>query len=197
MFRRLVILVLVALAGACTGPQFEAEVTRFHVAGLSDYEGKRIRVEPARDDIDGVVFARYAAMLGERLAALGFVPAGKDEPDWLARLDYSVTATETAPESGAQVGIGAGHFGRHVGVSGAFGFPIGGHEPEAVYNRRISLALIEAESGRRLWEGRAVSTGRTADLDAVMPLLIKALLEGFPGESGRTVEVRLPVEGRQ
>ncbi|MFQ5346958.1 MAG: DUF4136 domain-containing protein [Rhodothalassiaceae bacterium] len=197
MFRPLCVLCFVALLGACAAQQFEADVTRFHVAGLSDYEGKRVRVEPARDDIDGVVFARYAAMLGERLAALGFVPAGKDEPDWLARLDYSVTATETAPESGARIGIGGGHFGRHVGVSGAVGFPIGGHAPEAVYNRRISLALIEAGSGRRLWEGRAVSTGRTADLDAVMPLLIKALLEGFPGESGRTVKVRLPVEERE
>ncbi len=194
MHHRIAVLLLALAVAACAAPRFEADVTRFHVDDVQAFAGRQVTVKPARPDLDGLEFAGYAALLGEALGRLGFVPAGEGAPDWIAYLDYSVTPLATGSEGGARVSVGGGHFGRHVGVSGGLSLPLGEDEPDTVYSRRISLALVDAASGTRLWEGRAVSVGRVRDLEAVMPLLIEALLRDFPGESGKTVAVELPVE---
>ncbi len=194
MLYRIAVPLLALAVAACAAPRFKADVTRFYVDDVHAFAGKRVTVKPARPDLEGLEFAEAAARLGEALGKLGFVPAGEGEPDWIADLDYSVTPLATESGSDARIGIGGGHFGRHVGLSGGLSLPLGKNGPDTVYSRRISLALVDAASGTRLWEGRAVSVGRVKDLGAVMPLLIEALLRDFPGRSGQTVEVELPVE---
>jgi hypothetical protein len=49
-------------------------------------------------------------------------------------------------------------------------------------------------SGRTvLFEGRAVAEGQRREIAPVMPYLVRALFTGFPGSSGTTVRVDVPV----
>ena len=64
-----------------------------------------------------------------------------------------------------------------------------------VYRRRLELDIdSKTVAGKRYYEGRVESTGQTETLPAVMPYLIRALFADFPGNSGQTRRVDVPVE---
>ncbi|GAB4575833.1 MAG: hypothetical protein Tsb008_17770 [Rhodothalassiaceae bacterium] len=185
-------LVLSLALAACARADFRAEVTRFHDGGLAQPGGRTVRIEPLDPETDPIAFSHAAAALGTRLGRLGFAPAGDGAPDLIARLAIRFVPVETAPTEGASISIGGGSFGRSGGVSGALSFPVGERAPDRGYSREASLILIDAARDVRIFEGRAVSLGKTGDRAKVVPLLLDALLADFPGESGRMIEVRLP-----
>lgn len=186
-------LLLAGLLSACSGNELEADVTRFHLGPMLGMTGKRVTIEPARPELEGLEFSGHAARVGEELGRHGFTPAGAGEADILALLDYSVSPIEVERDSPLRIGLGGGGFGRNVGGSAGLSFPVGGGS-STVWVRRIDLVLTDAVSGVRLWEGRAVSEGKVQDLAFVLPLLTEALLSDFPGESGRTVRVEIDPE---
>jgi hypothetical protein len=49
--------------------------------------------------------------------------------------------------------------------------------------------IIRDRDGRSVFEGRVVSTGRSAEIAAVLPQMIDSLFTNFPGESGKTKRV--------
>jgi len=189
------VLALLFLLTGCAADPFRADVTRFHAEQLPTLEGASVTIRPFEDDdTPQAQFAEQAAMLGEALAMTGFRPAGDEDADIVARLKYSTSPLQMARDSGVRIGIGGGHFGDNVGVSGGLSFPVGESGPQTGYNRRLDLALYDAPSGRRIWEGRAMSTGRSDDHMQILTLLARALLRDFPGEAGHTVEVEIPVD---
>ncbi|GAB4138183.1 MAG: hypothetical protein Kow00104_20980 [Rhodothalassiaceae bacterium] len=185
-------LVLPPLLAGCGGSDFRAEVTRFHGGDIVPPGGRTVRIEPLDPETDPIAFSHAAAALGTRLGRLGFAPAGDGAPDLIARLAIRFVPVETAPTEGASISIGGGSFGRSGGVSGALSFPVGERAPDRGYSREASLILIDAARDVRIFEGRAVSLGKTGDRAKVVPLLLDALFADFPGESGRMIEIRLP-----
>ena len=76
LFRRLTLLAslgLISALGACASPGFEAEVTRFHT--LPAPAGETLLIEPLDNLEAGIEFGAYANLIGERLGALGYIPA--------------------------------------------------------------------------------------------------------------------------
>lgn len=53
---------------------------------------------------------------------------------------------------------------------------------------------MRTADNQNLFEGRAQSTTRNSDLPFLVPRLVSALFTDFPGNSGETVNVRLPRE---
>ena len=92
------------------------------------------------------------------------------------------------------MGIGVGGFGGNVGGSVSTSVGLGENRGETVYARRVSLVLEDATSGERLYEGRAVSVGKSGDLARVMPHLLEALFDNFPGTSGTSNEFKKKIE---
>lgn len=200
---------LATLASACATPGFEADVTRFHAIS-GPINNQTLRIEPSQAESGqaefelpggagnaGLEFTRYANIVGDTLATHGFSPAGEAEPDVIAQLGYSVSNTD-AVDSGSSsrvgVGVGGGSGGHGSGISLGLGtsFNLGGG-PKPVFLRRLTLVLIDQASGEPIFEGSAASRGTSPDLAEAMPLLVRALLSDFPGQSGRTVRVKLDV----
>jgi hypothetical protein len=75
---------------------------------------------------------------------------------------------------------------------GPWGFPERQYNVE-VFVRTLKLNIDDA-NGKRLFETTVVSQGRIRELSAVMPAMITAAFEGFPGESGKTRVVEIPLE---
>lgn len=61
-----------------------------------------------------------------------------------------------------------------------------------VYTRTLKLNI--EQTGKRVFEASAVSEGNIKELPTIMPYLVASVFEGFPGESGRTRRVELPLQ---
>lgn len=190
-FWRFMVLLAVAFAAAGCASKFEADVTRFHQ--LAEPDSRTVAVVARDPGVDrSIEFERYAGMIRERLIAEGFTaPADGITPDIMAEVSYGVGEGRRAIRDGGDnpvsVGVGVGGGSRSgVGVGVSTGFGIGGGSSGSTFMRHFELVLTRAADGRRLFEGRVISEGKSHDLPAVMPLMIDALFEDFPGVSGST-----------
>ena len=178
---------LLLLAGCARN--FEAEVTRFHT--IVQVGGQTATIVPADPQLAGLEFTSFADIVGGQLERYGYSAAGTAAPDLRVIMGYAL-AEIGSERGGPTVGLGVGRFGHHTGVSFSGLFNIGGRR--TYYSYRLDLVIEDVASGQRLFEGHSITSGLGPDMGAVMPYLVAALLENFPGQSGATIRVELPVE---
>lgn len=187
-------LIAAALAGCATAAT-PVRVTRFHLGTPID-RGSVI-VEPIADAGSAGLEARiYADAVAAALGEQGFQPAltGATAP-----LRATVTFTRQVRDLGTapppvSIGIGGGSFGGGVGGGGSIGFGIGKGRHREAYLTELSVQLRRTSDQTVIWEGRARSEAdsraRDAQPDVIAQKMARALFKGFPGESGRTINVR-------
>jgi hypothetical protein len=66
------------------------------------------------------------------------------------------------------------------------------------YQRILLLNMIDINESSKdnvvtAFEGRVISRGSTGEISKVLPTLIEALFRNFPGESGKTKKIILPL----
>lgn len=181
---------MLLLLQGCT--QFlRGDVVAFHEDSLP--MGETIRVE-ALDAEKGrsLEFRAYARMIADELRELGYMPveAPGAAATLIAEVDYSVTSggeeTRTTRRFPPYVRYHF-HYGRFQDPF-YFGFDNSWTDTVTTtpsYLRQLSLNIVRNDAERtRLFEGRVRSSGRQGELAEVMPYLVTALFENFPGESG-------------
>lgn len=190
-------LLLTPLLASCAA-NLETQVTRFHE--LTSPVGETIEIQPLNPAYrNSIEFTQYADMIGARLGTVGYKPPVKGEPSVLiAHIDYGVgpgvggiRQSESPVSVGVGVGGGSHGSGIGIGISSAFGSSSGSG---ARYVRWLQLNIDRVSDGKRIFEGRAVSEGKTGDLGRIMPFLVDAMFKDFPGRSGesKTVTVNAP-----
>ena len=198
---RVAILGLAALAAGCVGPgavnvRPGAEVTRFHLGG--DPARGEISVEPFDAQVaDTLQYGAAAAVVERELFNRGWrvvTGAGRSEQVALVRLEQS-TREAVRRRSGLSIGIGGGSYlGGGVGVGAGITLPVGrGGGTGQIVVSELVVRLQSRSGGTAIWEGRAQTEARSGTPEA-LPLgaadrLTRALFQGFPGESGRTIRV--------
>jgi len=205
--RRLSSLLFVSAAAlglaACATP-FKADVSRF-AAQLPAPQGMTFAVVPEDPKLaGGLEFALYAKEVAAELSEVGYTAAASPESaDLLVRFDYGVdNGRERVRTTGAGF-AGAGAFGPWGGFGG-FGFrrnfAFGFYDPflagpnvrsYTVYTGDVDVKIDNAQTGERLFEGRAESVSRSNRLQAIVPNLVDALFTGFPGNSGETLRITI------
>ena len=204
--RRLRLPLLLALGtglAACTttGGLPPTQVVRYHLD--QPIARGTIAVQPLNPAAgSSLSFAPYAAAVQAQLVQLGYTvaPAGT-LPDYIALTDASQDQEIGPPRrSPISIGLGAGGYsgggwnGGGVGLGGGVGFPIGGGSRQAVLVSDLSVTLKRRADQVALWEGhaRGVVDARRPDANppAQAERLAAAMFAGFPGQSGRTIEVR-------
>ncbi len=218
MRRLFLILALpLALAGCATGPQsVPANVTRFH-ALPPVMRPMTFTILPERGQVGSLEFQAYAEQVAHALSLRGWTPVpptdGAPPAETVVFLDYGAgegrTVIDSTPVYGPSVGFGTG-WGRRSRWSGmGVNVPFG-HAPfdddlrgyrtssRTLYTRQLQVDILDgpawrAGETRKLFEGRAWNEGQSRDLPAAMPVLVRALFENFPGPSGQTVRVQVPV----
>lgn len=194
----LLALPLLLLLGACTS-SLKSDVVTFHEGPLP--QGETIRVVPADPAKRGSLeFEHYAKLIREHLRKIGYTPVEQDQPSLLlAEVDYGVsegvTEVRTEPRGYAHYHFYYGRF--HDPFYYGF-YPTWTWQPEViaqtVYNRRLTLNIVSPEldgTDRVLFEGRVQSTGSEQEIARVMPYMITAMFNNFPGESGVTKVVTI------
>ena len=193
-----VTLPLLALLGACAS-SVESDVVTFHEGPLP--KGETIRVVALDPTKQGSLeFQHYARLIAEHLRKIGYTPVAADQPSvLLAEVDYGVsegvTEVQTRPRGYAHYHF---YYGRFYDPFYYGFYPSWTWETEVVastvYNRRLTLNIVNSGlegNDRVLFEGRVQSTGREAEIAGIMPYMITAMFNNFPGESGVTKVVTI------
>ncbi len=206
-FRFLILSSLLLLAGCLSA--LYSDVVRFHT--LPEPTGESFTIVPLDEEIEaGLEFARYAGEISTRLIALGYTlhEGAAEEADLKVSLAFSVR--EEFGQYRYQYwhrpfffGIGFGHYGHGFHYRGRFGWRsyygyhrFGGFDPfdDPDYYRlpryaRMLEMVITTRDDDILFEGRAVSRGRSDNMPEIIPFLALALFDQFPGENGATSRV--------
>lgn len=198
-----------ALLAGCAGvPTMQGEVTRFHRWTAAEPLTFAFRREAAQ--VDSLEHRSYEALVRERLRALGFVEAEAAGARYRVGFDYGATpvpfrVVEYWPAWGwGPFGAWPGplpHY-RYRGVDPWFGVPpMPITRDTTVFRHVLRVDLFDerapAPSERKVFESSAVAFAATESMPRLMPGLVAAALSDFPGESGtsRTVTVPLAVPG--
>ena len=200
------LLILAAAAGtlaACstTGGRLPpTEVIRYHL-GEPIARGT-IRVEPlSNTGPASIEFKTYAAAVETALLRNGYsLPQGDAQPDYIATVSFTRANRLGPPRpSPFSIGLGGGSFsgnrGGGVGLGGGLSFPIGKSRPQEIIGTELSVQIKRRMDQSPIWEGSArniapVETLAKIDAQAQAAKLVDALFTKFPGESGRTIEVK-------
>lgn len=193
---RLAILVATGLAGCATGPTtVPVEVSRFHYDPVAS-RGTAL-VEPTPDASTGPEFQDYAAAVSAELARAGYTqPVPGAKPDHVVVVGFTQRTGALPPRrSPVTIGIGAGGgsggYGGGVGLGGGVSFPVGGRGARAGIATELTVRIRRGAD--TIWEGRARTITDAARPEATSAAIARrlatALFSGFPGESGRTIQV--------
>ena len=205
------LLIATAVLAGCAST-IAAEVTSFHqLPARAALQGRSFALvaDPARPASleDGT----YADMVRQALLRQGLVEAPEGRvADYAVGLRHSTVPAQTwHRRSGSSVGVGVSGGGFSLGGLGVgigIGIPIGGGSDRArtTYRHELDVDLSnwaapgtaggnQGGSGSRVFEGRAVAENDSDSIASVMPALVEALFDDFPGANGRTrvVDVRL------
>jgi hypothetical protein len=203
-------ILVLALAGAsltacATGTSLPpTEVLRYHLGEPIDRG--TIAVQPLTGGGPASIeFKTYAAAVQGELLKSGYsVPVAGAKPMLVATVGFTRTTQAGPPRrSPISIGIGGGGFsggggrrggGGGVGLGGGVGFPIGGGGSTAILVSELSVTIKRSADQSPIWEGRAQTFADARKEDATTDIqagkLARALFMGFPGESGRTIQVK-------
>ncbi|WBX85640.1 DUF4136 domain-containing protein [Sphingosinicella microcystinivorans] len=198
---------LLALVAACTTP-FTADVSRFQRLPAPSGESFAIEArDPARSG--GLEFAQYASYVENKLVQQGYQRAASPEAATLVvKLDYGVNDGREKIDT-RYTGFGAGYgwggwgwpyysrYRYHPYYWGSFYDPFWGpgYGGAEVYSYTVYRSFLDMDivrkNGAPVFEGRAEATTRSSDLTKLVPNLVEAMFQGFPGNSGQTVRVKV------
>ena len=186
-------LALAALAG-CVAPVGPVQVTRFHAADVSPLGKGTIAVEPAPgSDARSLEWQTYSAAVMRQLILLGYTEAGPGSGRQVAYVKLSRRVIEPARSSPVSVGVGGstGSYGSGVGLGVGINLS---PKPGTQIATDLAVWIKDRASAQTLWEGRATfavsSKSPLAATALGAPKLSEALFQGFPGQSGATIEVK-------
>jgi len=163
----------------------------------------------------GLEFQRYAGIVAQQMAALGYTPAtDAKSANMVVQFGYGVDGGQVHVQSDPFYGgYGYGPYfgGRYIfprygfrspyyyGWDDPFWYGYGGYGIDSwvEYHSQIELHIRANGTMQPLFDGRAQARSTTNRLDALLPGLIEALFTGFPGQNGETVRITIPPRSGQ
>jgi len=196
------------LSACATG--LRTQVSRYQA--MPHPQGQSFVVEPIDPaNVGGLEFSHYAEMVAQRMEAQGYARApSADKATMIVRLGYGVDDGNTEIVSdpfyyGPHYGYGWGrgsYWGRgyYWGWNDPFWYaPYGGSyiRSYTYYVSELGIDIRRKVDNISLFEGHAKARSRTDELQKLVPNLVEAMFTGFPGNSGETLKITIPPDGKQ
>lgn len=173
-------------------------VTRFHEINTAEQkalftnEQKRYQFVDEVEGSNDLEKKQYAKQIAIELSRLGFTQSKQA----VYKLDFKTSTPKSLMQTmqpsmntGFYGGMG---FGGRPGRSSYMGMGLNNYVPVTyeIFRNTLELELYDAKSGKRVWQSKSESdSSGGSNLIGLMPYLVKAALQGFPGESGQTIRV--------
>lgn len=201
----------ISLSACATG--LRTQVSRYQAMPAPD--GQSFVIMPMNpSDQGGLEFSGYAEQVAQHLQALGYARAPSlDRATLVVHLGYGVSDPQTEivsyPSYGYGYGYGLGYpyyYGRRsyywgwndpFWYGGGFGGGYGDIRTYTYYVTEMDLDIRRRIDNVALFEGKAKARSRTDVPNKIVPSLVEAMFTGFPGNSGETVKITIPPEGKQ
>jgi hypothetical protein len=198
------------LTACATG--LRTEVSRFQA--MPAPQGQSFYVMPMNPaDQGGLEFSGYAEQVAQNLQALGYARAPSlKEATLVVNLGYGVSEPQTEITSyPSHFGYGGypgywGGWGRgwgrgyYWGWNDPFWYGPGYYNDIRTYTyyiTQLDLDIRRKVDNIALFEGKAMARSRSSAFNKTVPSLVEAMFTGFPGNSGETVKITVPPEGKQ
>lgn len=205
------VLLAVAWLSGCANTTITSNVERFHRLPVPA-AARTFAIQPAEGQAGSLEFAGYADAIARKLETYGWRQVTADKaPEYFVAFAYGIDNGETSTgfmpvlqQTGGGTANTSGTFNAG-GTAGSFNsttttmptFSLGSVPVRTTeYTRLLSIVISEAgavpssaSAPNRVFEGRARSRGSISQLSPVMPYLIDALFQDFPGQSGKSLTV--------
>ncbi|MCJ9429918.1 DUF4136 domain-containing protein [Kordiimonas marina] len=200
LLNRIVLIAALTMLSACAST-FRSDVTTF-ISEPVPTAGKVAVIPMDEKKRDSLEYRDYAAIIGSKLATLGYTQAGNDKPDLIVGFDVLINdgreKIETRPTAHASFYWTSGwYWGRFWGPYPADPF---WHDTDlvarTVYNVMLKME-VRKPNGDLIYEGRAESEVRSRVLPELVPKLAEALFKDFPGENGKTKRVVIDLDKKK
>ena len=190
------------VAGCASPPTMRSDVVRFHAWQAAEPLSFAIRApEPSTGSLER---RSYQQLVRDRLVSLGFVEADASSARYQVAMDVRVVpeprrVTEywppVGPWPGPWIGPRYGYPWRYDPWWGIPPAPIAYDTTLFRHELRVDLfdVRVEPSPGRKVWESRAVAYANSESTPRLMPGLVAAAFADFPGESGTTRRVEVPL----
>ncbi len=188
------------LAACSTTTLPPTQVIRYHLG--APIERGSIDVEPQTGGAPASLeFKTYAAAVQSQLLRIGYTPPVPGTPSqFVAVVSFQRGIVEGPPRrSPFSIGLGGGGYsggysGGGVGGGVGVGIPIGGGGRNEIVVTELGVTINRRVDQTPVWEGHARTSADPRKPDAVASAqadkLASAVFTGFPGESGRTIEIK-------
>ncbi len=190
-------LLLVPVAAQAANP---IKVTRFHLGQPIAPGTVAVEMAPDATVAPGPEADLYMDAVATAMQAYGFTRAAPSGPADYRAIVHINRDTAELPPAPPPVSIGLGGGGGDGGRGGGFGlggsvaFGVGKRKQRALVSTQIAVRITRGISADAIWEGRATQSveerGKLVQPGVTADKLAKALFKGFPGESGRTINVK-------
>jgi hypothetical protein len=197
--------VLLGLA-ACATP-FKANVSRFQ--SMPAAQGQSFTIQSQNPRLQGgLEFQQYANLVAERLRALGYAQVTDPRSASLVvNLDYSVDTGQTQVATSPGFGYsrwGGPWYGRSLYSRYYYGWDdpfwyrsYGEVDSYTLYTSQLDMRINRTTDGQSVFEGRARARSTDDSLPRLVPNLIEAMFQNFPGRSGEEVRITVPPAPRR
>jgi len=206
--RNILITLVFALLAGCASfdePRFvETKVTAFHELEPS-LSGVTYALVPSKEQEGSLEFQSYAKLVKVELEKRGMTEAPFDQAKYAIFMTYGIdngkevissypifgkTGTSSSYTTGTVTSYG--NMARYSGTTyntPTYGVVGWGTRSDTVFTRYLNIDIIDiAKSGngkvKKVYEGKAISSGSSGQLAPVMPAIVKSVFEDFPGKSG-------------
>ncbi|MCL6739997.1 DUF4136 domain-containing protein [Sphingomonas sp. RB56-2] len=195
------------LSACATGLQ--TQVSRFQA--MPAPQGQSFWLMPADPANEGgLEFSGYAEQVAQHLQALGYTRAPSlGQATMVALVGYGVSDPQTEITSypsfyGPGYGWGSPfYYGRHSyywGWNDPYWWGPSSYNDVRTYTYYITemnLNIRRKVDNISLFEGKAMARSRNSTFSKTVPSLVEAMFTGFPGNSGETIKITIPPEGKQ
>jgi len=197
------------LSACATG--LRTEVSRFQA--MPAPQGQSFYIMPMNPaDQGGLEFSGYAEQVSQNLQAIGYTRAPSlNQATLVVNVGYGVSDPQTEIVSyPSSLGYGSGYWGHGFGRGWGRGYYWGWNDPfwygggfyndvrsYTYYITQLDLNIRRKVDNIALFEGKAMARSRSSALNKTVPSLVEAMFTGFPGNSGETVKITVPPEGKE
>lgn len=189
---------LLALSGCAS--TLSARVTSYQQWPV-DVQGEYYRIVPSPEQSCNLQFGAFADMLRAAIGPTGLVEApGAAQARFEVRMEYDNPVRQVWVQRYNDGYLNDGWMGPAFGGyyggwsrwgGGIFYSPSVVTAPMNVYRNTLTVIISDRqENGKEVYRATAVHSSEVENLDAVMPYLMEAIFDGFPGNNGQTREIR-------